>query len=188
MKIVGVPSPTKWGRVVGGANREGARKQSRFLPRVTVAGLVLVRQRPGSAKGVVFMTIEDETGVANAIVWPKVFETQRAQVIGARFVAITGRLQNEAGVIHVVAEHVEDLSSMLGLLSSHGGEVSVLANADEVKRPQERPKKDAPKPAQDMLKDMLPLPAIKPPAARHPRNVRPLDGVTSVMPRGRNFH
>ncbi len=161
-----------------------ARKPSRFLPRVTVAGLVLVRQRPGSAKGVVFMTIEDETGVANAIVWPKVFETQRAQVIGARFVAITGRLQNEAGVIHVVAEHVEDLSSMLGLLSSHGGEVSALANADEVKRPQERPKKDAPKPAQDML----PLPAIKPPAARHPRNVRPLDGVTSVMPRGRNFH
>ena len=92
----------------------------RSLPRVTVAGLVLVRQRPGSAKGVVFMTIEDETGVANAIVWPKVFETQRAQVIGARFVAITGRLQNEAGVIHVVAEHVEDLSPMLGLLVDAG--------------------------------------------------------------------
>lgn len=161
-----------------------ARKPQRFLPRVTVAGLVLVRQRPGSAKGVVFMTIEDESGVANAIVWPKVFEAQRAQVIGARFVAITGRLQNEAGVIHVVAERVEDLSPMLGLLSSHGGEVSALANADEVKRPQERPKKDATKPAQDML----PLPAIATPAARHPRNVRPLDGVTRVMPRGRNFH
>jgi error-prone DNA polymerase len=161
------------------------RKPQRYLPRVTVAGLVLVRQRPGSAKGVVFMTIEDETGVANAIVWPKVFETQRAQVIGSRFVAITGRLQNEAGVIHVVAEQVEDLSSMLGLLSTLGSEVSSLARADEVKRPQERPKKDAPKPAQDML----PLPALPPPpASRHPRNVRPLAGVASVMPRGRNFH
>ena len=117
---VSVPSPAQRGRVVGGANREGARKPQRALPRVTVAGLVLVRQRPGSAKGVVFMTIEDESGVANAIVWPKVFEAQRAQVIGARFVAITGRLQNEAGVIHVVAEHVEDLSSMLGLLSLAG--------------------------------------------------------------------
>jgi len=149
------------------------------LPRVTVAGLVLVRQRPGSAKGVVFMTIEDETGVANAIVWPKVFEAQRAVVIGARFVAITGRLQNEAGVIHVVAEHVEDLSAWLGLLAAQGGDVSGLARADEVKRPQERPKKDAPAPAQHML----PLPA----PARS-RDVRPLARIASVMPRGRNFH
>ena len=156
MTIVGAPSPAKRGRVVGGANREGAR----FLPRVTVAGLVLVRQRPGSARGVVFMTIEDESGVANAIVWPKVFEAQRAQVIGARFVAITGRLQNEAGVIHVVAEHVEDLSPMLGLLSSHGGEVSALANADEVKRPNER----------------------------DPREKQAARRAASVMPSGRNFH
>ena len=65
--------------------------------RVTVAGLVLVRQRPGTAKGVIFMTLEDETGVANVIVWPKVFERLRAIVIGARFVAATGKLQNEAG-------------------------------------------------------------------------------------------
>jgi error-prone DNA polymerase len=157
------------------------------LPRVTVAGLVLVRQRPGSAKGVVFMTIEDETGVANAIVWPKVFEAQRAIVIGARFVAITGRLQNEAGVIHVVAEHVEDLSAWLGLLAAQGGDVSGLARADEVKRPQERlkerPKKDAPAPAQHML----PLPAPQPAPARS-RDVRPLARIASVMPRGRNFH
>jgi error-prone DNA polymerase len=171
------------------APQTAGRKPNRSLPRVTVSGLVLVRQRPGSAKGVVFMTIEDETGVANAIVWPKVFGAQRAQVIGARFVAITGRVQNEAGVIHVVAEHVEDLSSMLGLLSMQGGEVSSLARADEVKRPQERPKKDAPRPGQDMLPLPAPTPASIPaPAARHPRNVRPLAGVASVMPRGRNFH
>ena len=65
--------------------------------RVTVAGLVLVRQRPGTAKGVIFMTLEDETGVANIIVWPKAFERLRAIVIGARFVAVTGKLQSEAG-------------------------------------------------------------------------------------------
>ncbi len=78
---------------------------------------MLVRQRPGTAKGVIFMTLEDETGVANIIVWPKVFERLRAIVIGARFVAVTGKLQNEAGVIHVVVERMEDLTPMLGMLS-----------------------------------------------------------------------
>ena len=78
--------------------------------RVTVAGLVLVRQRPGTAKGVIFMTLEDETGVANIIVWPKVFERLRALVLGARFVAVTGKLQNESGVIHIIAEQMEDLT------------------------------------------------------------------------------
>ena len=65
--------------------------------RVTVAGLVLVRQRPGTAKGVIFMTLEDEAGVANVIVWPKAFERLRAIVLGARFVAVTGKLQSEQG-------------------------------------------------------------------------------------------
>ena len=88
--------------------------------RVTVAGLVLVRQRPGTAKGVIFMTLEDETGVANVIVWPKAFERLRAIVLGARFVAVTGKLQNEQGVIHVVADRMEDLTPMLGLLSEAG--------------------------------------------------------------------
>ncbi len=86
--------------------------------RVTVAGLVLLRQRPGTAKGVVFMTIEDETGQANIIVWPKLFERQRAEIIGARYVAVTGRLQKEASVIHVVAQRVEDLSADLRLLET----------------------------------------------------------------------
>ncbi|WP_424362285.1 error-prone DNA polymerase [Methylocystis parvus] len=86
--------------------------------RVTVGGIVLLRQRPGTAKGVVFMTIEDETGQANIIVWPKLLERQRAEIIGARYVAVTGRLQKEAGVIHVVAERVDDLSSDLRLLET----------------------------------------------------------------------
>jgi DNA polymerase III alpha subunit len=73
---------------------------------------VLVRQRPGSAKGVVFETIEDETGVANIIVWPKVFEKHRAIVLGSRCIGVRGKLQNEEGVIHVVADDLEDLTPM----------------------------------------------------------------------------
>jgi DNA polymerase III alpha subunit len=80
---------------------------------VTVAGLVLVRQRPGTAKGVIFLTLEDETGVANVVVWAKVFETYRRAVIAGRLLRVTGRLQREAGVTHVVAEHIEDISEML---------------------------------------------------------------------------
>ena len=76
---------------------------------MTIAGVVLIRQRPGTAKGVIFMTLEDETGIANAIVWPKVFETFRPVVLGARLVGIAGKLQNERSVIHVVASHIEDL-------------------------------------------------------------------------------
>jgi error-prone DNA polymerase len=79
---------------------------------------VLLRQRPGTAKGVVFMTIEDETGQANNIFWPKLLERQRAEINGSRLVAVTGRLQKEAGVIHVVAERVDDLSADLHLLET----------------------------------------------------------------------
>ena len=104
--------------------------------RVTVAGLVLVRQRPGTAKGVIFMTLEDEAGVANVIVWPKAFERLRAIVLGARFVAVTGKMQNEQGVIHVIADRMEDFTPMLGLLSEKGGTIDPSARADEVKRPQ----------------------------------------------------
>ena len=80
--------------------------------RVTMSGLVTCRQRPGSANGVVFMTIEDESAVANVIVWPKVFERVRPIVLGARYVAVSGRVQSESGVIHVVAEQLEDLTRL----------------------------------------------------------------------------
>ena len=80
---------------------------------VTVAGIVLVRQRPGSAKGVMFITIEDETGHANLIVWPAVFEKQRRLILSAAMIACHGKLQREAGVIHVVADRLTDLSAML---------------------------------------------------------------------------
>ena len=82
--------------------------------RVKISGLVTCRQRPGSAKGVVFMTIEDESAVANVIVWPKVFERVRPVVLGARYVAVAGRVQAESGVIHVVADELEDLTMLAG--------------------------------------------------------------------------
>ncbi len=80
---------------------------------VTVAGLVLVRQRPGTSKGVIFMTLEDETDIANIIVWPKVFEKNRRTVMTARFLAVRGRLQRAGLVIHVVADSFVDLSAEL---------------------------------------------------------------------------
>lgn len=91
----------------------------RHLPsgrRITVAGLVLVRQRPGSASGVIFLTLEDETGVSNIIIWPKIFEIYRPVVLGARLVSVTGTLQNANGVIHIVADKITDLSSLVDLL------------------------------------------------------------------------
>jgi error-prone DNA polymerase len=87
---------------------------------VTVAGLVLVRQRPGTSKGVVFMTLEDETDIANIIVWPKVFDQNRRTVMTARFLVIRGRLQRVGLVIHVVAESLIDLSSLLPWLHEGG--------------------------------------------------------------------
>jgi error-prone DNA polymerase len=81
--------------------------------RITVAGLVLVRQRPGTAKGVIFMTLEDETDIANIIVWPKAFAQNRRTVMTARFLAVRGRLQRAGIVVHVVAEDFIDLSSEL---------------------------------------------------------------------------
>ena len=103
--------------------------------RIRISGLVTCRQRPGSANGVVFMTIEDESAVANVIVWPKIFERFRPVVLGARYVAITGRVQEESGVIHVVAEQLEDLTPWLARLADHGGEIDGLARCDEVRRP-----------------------------------------------------
>jgi error-prone DNA polymerase len=103
--------------------------------RVRISGLVTCRQRPGSAKGVVFMTIEDESAVANVIVWPKVFERVRPVVLGARYVAVSGLVQEESGVIHVVADALEDLTLWLARLADQGADIDGLARADEVRRP-----------------------------------------------------
>jgi DNA polymerase III alpha subunit len=85
--------------------------------RVAVAGLVTVRQRPGTAKGVIFLTLEDETGVANVVVWAKTYERFRRPVIAGRLLRVTGRLQRQSGIAHVIADRIEDLSWLLGTLT-----------------------------------------------------------------------
>ncbi len=144
--------------------------------RVTVAGLVLVRQRPGSAKGTIFLTLEDETGIANIIVWPKVFELLRPVVIGARFIRVTGRLQREGEVTHVVAEKADDVTRLLSLLSSAGGDVSALARADHVKRPLLPPRVRRCEP--EAMPELFA--ALSPPAGE-------ATALRQVLPKGRNF-
>jgi len=78
---------------------------------------VLVRQRPGSAKGVIFLTLEDETGVANIVVWQKVYERFRRAVIAGRLLRVTGPIQRDGMVVHVVAQKIEDISPMLDALA-----------------------------------------------------------------------
>jgi error-prone DNA polymerase len=130
---------------------------------VAVAGVVLVRQRPGSAKGVVFMTIEDETGVANAVVWPKQLERFRKVVMTARLIVIRGRIQRHEDIIHVVSARLEDASDRLLDLSETAADLRMpIANADEVLRPE-------------------PGSARGGQAPRHPRHQR-------VIPKSRDFH
>jgi len=153
--------------------------------RVSIAGIVLIRQRPGTAKGVIFMTVEDETGIANTIVWPKTFETFRPVVLGARLVGVTGRLQNEKGVIHVVAEQIDDLTPLLGRLSEHGPSIESLARCDEVKRPEpgNRSAKNLAKGAHPRRGDAL-VRLLR----EQPELAEDLIAMHKVMPKGRNFH
>ncbi len=81
--------------------------------RVTVAGLVILRQRPGTANGTIFLTLEDETGVVNVIVWRKMYERFRRAVIAGRLLRVTGRVQRDNNVVHVLAEEIEDISPLL---------------------------------------------------------------------------
>jgi error-prone DNA polymerase len=85
---------------------------------ITLAGLVLVRQKPGSAKGVMFITLEDETGVANLVIWPSLYEKQRRLILTASMMGVEGRVQREGEVVHVVAMRLHDLS---GELAGLGG-------------------------------------------------------------------
>ncbi|TAJ97215.1 MAG: error-prone DNA polymerase [Reyranella sp.] len=104
-----------------GISSSEALKTSRNGQFMTLAGLVLVRQRPGTASGVVFVTLEDEFGIANLVVWPKVFDAHRRIVMGARLMGVRGRIQcqgeDDYKVIHLVAEEVWDLSAELDSIS-----------------------------------------------------------------------
>jgi DNA-directed DNA polymerase III PolC len=147
---------------------------------VSIAGLVLVRQRPGSAKGVVFMTLEDETGVANAIVWPKTFEKYRAIVMGARLVKIRGKLQSHSGVIHTVVDHIEDITPSLGLLQKETQRFGVCDRSDEALRPTADPR-------QRKLANHVEKAAMEKRMLSQDSH-KQASGTADVMPRGRNFH
>lgn len=137
--------------------------------RVRCAGVVLVRQRPGSASGVVFMTLEDETGIANIVVWPTVMEKFRKEVMGARLIEVQGTIQSSPDkVVHLVAERLFDRSHDLMNLANDalGGRHPIPPGADVVEPLEEEQKPHAASPVHKM---------------RHPRNVR-------ILPRSRDFH
>ena len=106
---------------------------------VDVCGLVITRQRPGTASGVIFLTLEDGTGVSNIVVWPSIFEKWRKAVMAGRLLKIRGKLQREGIVTHVIANQINDLSYLLDTLGdtrSAGGNINPTHdNADEAKRP-----------------------------------------------------
>jgi error-prone DNA polymerase len=118
------------------------------LRRTSVCGLVITRQRPGTASGVIFLTLEDETGVSNIVVWPKVYERFRRAVMGGRLLRVTGRLEREGIVVHLIADQIEDLSHRLSDLGHP------LPDMVGITRPEAD---DAPRPPRTA------------PRARHPR-------------------
>lgn len=111
------------------------------LGRLSVCGLVITRQRPGTASGVIFLTLEDETGVCNVVVWPKIYARFRRVVMGGRLLRVTGRLEREGAVAHLIAEQIDDLShrlSELGHPMDHG--IGLTApQADDAPRPPRYP-------------------------------------------------
>lgn len=133
--------------------------------RACVAGLVLVRQRPGSAKGVIFLTLEDESGIANIVVWRNVFEQHRATLMGGRLLVVEGQLQREDGVTHLVARNLRDASEQLLRLSEGEDAPSTAGAGKEQNQP---------------TAENRHLPPFK--AATHPRNVR------GLVPKSRDFH
>jgi len=167
--------------------------------RVRVAGLVLVRQRPGLGNAI-FMTLEDETAIANVILWPRTYERFRPIILGARLIAVGGLLQNEKGVIHIVGDRFEDLTPLLRRLSQDGPTIDPSAPTDEVRRPPQgswRPAGAAPlSPTDGMRADDFAR-------SRHPRSgdsfarmvrnklaIPPravAEAAACVMPKGRNF-
>lgn len=146
-----------------GAVQHGQLGNTRNGDKVTVAGLVLVRQRPGTASGVIFITLEDETGVANAVVWKGVFKKNRAAIMNARLLIIHGELQREDNVTHIIAREVEDVSVEL-LRLSEGVEADM--------KPDGSHSHSGPSEAA--------LPRYR--SGGHPRNVKDL------VPKSRDFH
>ncbi|WP_249218887.1 error-prone DNA polymerase [Falsirhodobacter algicola] len=111
-----------------------------------VAGLVLVRQRPSSAKGTMFITLEDETGIANLVVWPKIFEANRRTILAAGMIAARGRIQREGEVVHFVVQHLANFSAALGSVGSRGAFPLPIKRGDEFYHGSPTPDPRHPKP------------------------------------------
>lgn len=114
--------------------------------RITVTGLVITRQRPGTASGVVFLTLEDETGTSNIVVWTRVYEHFRKAVIAGRLLRVTGRIEREGQVMHLIAERIEDLSPML----------STLGQAADTRQPRDDCVRSAARHPRDQAKRLFP--------------------------------
>jgi error-prone DNA polymerase len=146
--------------------------------RVTIGGIVLVRQRPGTGNAI-FMTLEDETAIANTIVWPRKFEQYRPVVMGARLISVTGVLQNEKNVIHIVADHFEDLTPLLRRLNEDVSGVQARSRADMLKS--DIPDRFRhPRSGDSFVRLAKNKPAVEQLAA--------VEHAAKVMPKGRNFH
>lgn len=148
-------------------------RSRKFRSMAQVAGVVLIRQRPGSAKGVTFITLEDETGVINLVVWPDLKEKQRKVVMGARLMEVRGRVEYDDEVIHVIAHAMTDATHRLHMLSDDLLSAP-LARADEVNKPM--PDRGGPRP-RDMIDELAPQPNV----TGHPRDHR-------ILPKSRDFH
>jgi error-prone DNA polymerase len=144
--------------------------------RVAVAGLVLVRQRPGTAKGIIFLTLEDETGVSNIVVWSSTYEQFRRAVMMGRMLKIEGMVQKEGIVIHVVADKIEDCSAMLDSLDRAETFAPPYAHADEPSRARSDDARGQ-KPPRKVLPGAIPTPT-----KRHPREQ------AKVLFPSRDFH
>jgi error-prone DNA polymerase len=120
-----------------GLTTHGDLTQRANKARVVICGLVITRQRPGTASGVIFLTLEDETGVSNVVVWPSIYERFRRAVIGGRLLQVTGRVQREGAVIHIIAEDVTDLSAQLAALRHPRAQAidPTEGRGDEMRRP-----------------------------------------------------
>jgi error-prone DNA polymerase len=117
-----------------GVVRAADLRHRRTGERLTVAGIVLIRQRPGEGK-VIFLTLEDETGIANLAVWIPLFERYRRIVMGARLIACTGKLQIEGEVVHVVAEEMKDWTPSLRRIGEHDGAAERAPRQSELNLP-----------------------------------------------------
>jgi error-prone DNA polymerase len=103
--------------------------------RAAVAGLVTARQQPGSAKGVIFATIEDETAIGNVIVWPDTFDKFRHDVLGSRLMGVAGTVQSQHGVIHLLADRIADLSHLLDRLDRPEADTAHIPSGEAIRIP-----------------------------------------------------